>query len=202
MTQYFFVDESGEPGFHRRSVSSYFVLAMVQTPSWAPIDEFAELRRDLHLQPTFEFHYTKMSPPQKQAFYQSVLPVLFRVRAAIVLKDRAPHQYRELTGMDMVIELLVNLTLRSSPLDICNDILVIDGATDALRSKLRIRLSQECRKIRRVRPFSKIATASSRVEDGLQLADMIVGAVRDKALGNNDAYYLTFARKVVDLWEV
>jgi hypothetical protein len=202
MTQYFFVDESGALGFHRRSGSAYFVLAMVQTPSWAPIDEFAELRRDLHLQPTFEFHYTKMSPPQKQAFYQSVLPILFRVRAAIVLKDRAPHQYRELTGMDMIIELLVNLTLRSSPLDICNDILVIDGATDALCSKLRIRLSQECRKIRRVRPFSKIATASSRVEDGLQLADMIVGAVRDKALGNNDAYYWTFARKVVDFWEV
>jgi hypothetical protein len=143
-----------------------------------------------------------MSPPQKQAFYQSILPVLFRVRAVIVLKDRAPHQYGELTGMDIVIELLVNLTLRSSPLDICNDILVIDGATDALRSKLRIRLSQECRKIRRVRPFSKITTASSRVEDGLQLPDMIVGAVRDKALGNNHAYYRTFARKVVDLWEV
>lgn len=202
MTQYFFVDESGEPGFHRLSVSRYFVLAMVQTPSWAPVAELAKLRADLRLRPTFEFHYAKMSPPQKQAFYQSVLPVLFRVRAAVVLKDRPIHQYRELTGMDMIIELLVNLTLRSSPLDICNDILIIDGATDALRSQLRIRLSQECRKIKRVRPFNKIATASSRVEDGLQLADMVVGAVRDKVLGNNESYYSTFARKVVDLWEV
>jgi hypothetical protein len=202
MTQYFFVDESGEPGFHRLSASPYFVLAMVQTPSWAPIDEFAELRKDLHLQPTFEFHYAKMSPDQKHAFYQSVLPVLFRVRTAIVLKDKVSHLYRELTGMDMIIELLVNLTLRASPLDICNDILVIEGATDALRSKLRIRLSQECRKIGRVRPFNKIATASSRMEDGLQLADMVVGAIRDKALGNNDTYYWTFARKVVDSWEV
>ena len=175
---------------------------MVQTPSWTPIEQLAELRMNLHLQPTFEFHYSKMSPPQRDAFYQSVLPVLFRVRAAIVLKDRAPQQYRELTDMDTIIELLVTLTLRSSPLDICNDILVIDGTTDALRSKLRIRLSQECRKIRRVRPFNKITTASSRVEDGLQLANMIVGAVRDKALGNNDIYYSTFARKVVDLWEV
>lgn len=147
MTQYFFVDESGEPGFHKLSASPYFVLAMVQTPSWTPIDELAKLRRDLHLQPTFEFHYTKMSPPQKQAFYQSVLPVLFRVRAAIVLKDRAPHQYRELTGMDMIIALLVNLTLRSSPLDICNDILVIDGATDALRSKLRFAYHKSAKKL-------------------------------------------------------
>ena len=37
MTQYFFVDESGDPGFHRLSASPYFVLAMVQTPSWAPL---------------------------------------------------------------------------------------------------------------------------------------------------------------------
>ena len=74
--------------------------------------------------------------------------------------------------------------------------------TDALRSNLRIRLSQDCRKIRRVHPYKKIATAGSRVEDGLQLADMVAGAIRDKALGNNATYYRTFARKVVDLWEV
>ena len=202
MTQYFFVDESGEPGFHRLSASPYFVLAMVQTPSWEPIPELIQLRKDLHLPPTFEFHYAKMSPPQKHAFYQVALPVFFRVRTAIVLKDKAPYLYRELSGLNMIVELLVSLTLRASPLDICNDILIIDGATDTLRSTLRIRLSQECRKIRRERPFKKIAAASSRVEDGLQLADMVAGAIRDRALGHTDAYFRTFARKVVDLWEV
>jgi hypothetical protein len=202
MTQYFFVDESGEPGFHRLSASPYFVLAMVQTPGWEPIEELVDLRNDLHLSPTFEFHYAKMSPVQKQAFYDAALPLFFRVRTAIVLKERAPHLYRELSGFDMIVELLVSLTLRASPLDICNDILVIDGATDALRSTLRIRLSQECRKNRRDRPFKKIATASSRIDDGLQLADMVAGAIRDQALGHNSAYYRTFARKVVDFWEV
>jgi hypothetical protein len=202
MTQYFFVDESGEPGFHSLNASPYFVLAMVQTPGWEPIEELINLRKDLHLSPQFEFHYSKMSLLQKQAFYGTVLPVFFRVRTAVVFKDRAHHPYRALSGFNMIVELLVNLTLRASPLDICNDILVIDGATDALRSTLRIRLSQECRKINRNRPFKKIAAASSRVEDGLQLADMVAGAIRDGALGNNDAYYRTFARKVVDFWEV
>jgi len=202
MTQYFFVDESGEPGFHKLSASPYFVLAMVQTPSWEPIDEFVELRKGLHLPPTFEFHYAKMSFPQKQAFYQAAQSISFRVRTAIVLKEKAPYLYREHSGFNMIIELLVHLNLRASPLDICNDILIIGGATDTLRSTLRIRLSQECRKIRRERPFKKIAAASSRVEDGLQVADMVAGAIRDMALGHTHVYYRTFAKKVVDLWEV
>ena len=202
MTQYFFVDESGEPGFHKFRGSPYFILTMVQMPTWGPIDELARLRRDLHLLPSFEFHYIQMSQIQKEAFYQAIFPVYFRVRAAVILKDETPRMYRELSGFDLIVELLTHLTLRASPLDICNDVLVIDGATDALRSALRIRLSQECRKLKRERPFKKIATASSRTEDGLQLADMVAGAIREKAWKNSRAYFRTFNRKIVDLWEV
>ena len=202
MTQYFFVDESGEPGFHKFRGSPYFILAMVQMPTWEPIDELTRLRGDLHLLPSFEFHYIKMSPVQKRAFYQAVLPIYFRVRAAVILKDEALRMYRELNGFDLTVELLTHLTLRASPLDICNDVLVIDGATDAFRSALRIRLSQECRKLKRERPFKKIATANSRTEDGLQLADMVAGAIREKAWENSRTYFRTFARKIVDLWEV
>jgi hypothetical protein len=143
-----------------------------------------------------------MSAAQKQAFYQAVIPVAFRVRSAVLLKDELSALYRQMSGFDLTVDLLTHLTLRASPLDIGNDILVMDGATDALRSALRVRLSQECRKINRVRPFGKIATASSRREDGLQLADMVAGAIRDHALGRNFEYRQMFARKIVDLWEV
>jgi hypothetical protein len=85
------------------------------------------LRRELQLLSSFEFHYIKMSHVQKEAFYQAVLPVYFRVRAAVILKDEAPRMYQELNGLDLTVELLTHLTLRASPLDICNDILVIDG---------------------------------------------------------------------------
>ncbi len=202
MTQYFYVDESGEPGFHSITGSPYFVLAMVQMPNWEPIEELASLRGQLHLLPSFEFHYAKMSSSQRQEFYKAVSPVFFRARAAVILKDEAPRQYRELSGIELIIELLTCLTLRASPLDISNDILVIDGATDALRSALRIRLSEECRKIRRVRPFKKIVTASSHKVDGLQLADMVACAIREKIWENHPTHYATFAGKVVDLWRV
>ncbi len=202
MAQYFFVDESGEPGIHKFIGSPYFILAMVQMPTWQSIDELVRLRRDLHLPPSFEFHYVKMSPMQKEAFYQAVLPVQFRVRTAVILKNKSPRIYRELNGFDLTVELLTSLTLRASPLDICNDILIIDGATDALRSALRIRLSHECRMVKRERPFKRIAAASSRTEDGLQLADMVAGAIREKAWKNNHAYYRTLSGKIVDQWEV
>lgn len=202
MTQYFYVDESGEPGLRSHGGSPYFVMAMAQMPSWEPIPELAALREELHLAPTFEFHFVKMTAKQKVAFYQALPPVFFRVRAAVLLKDELPAQYRDFNGFDLTIELLTRLTLRASPLDIGNDILVIDGATDALRSALRIRLSQECKPIKRIRPFKKIATASSRREDGLQLADMIAGAIRERAMKTDASYYHAFAKKVVDLWEI
>jgi hypothetical protein len=202
MTQYHYVDESGEPGLQSKGGSPYFIIAMAQMPNWDPIPEFAALREELHLAPSFEFHYVKMSPKQKQVFYRAINPVAFRVRAAVLLKDKLPVHYRNLNGFDLTIELLTRLTLRASPLDIGNDILVIDGATDALRSALRIRLSQECRGIKRVRPYKKIATASSHREDGLQLADMVAGAIRERAWKHDAAYYQMFAKKVVDLWEV
>jgi hypothetical protein len=202
MTQYFFVDESGEPGFHQFRGSPYFILAMVQTPNWAPIEELVTLRRALHLPPLFEFHYAKMPSHLRDEFFRAISPVEFRVRATSVLKAELPHFYRQLSGSQLTIELLVNLTLRASPLDISNDILIIDGATDALRSALRVTLSLKCRKLKRIRPFKKIVTASSSREDGLQLADMVAGAIREKAWQNDQTYYRTFAKKIVDEWEV
>ena len=202
MTQYFFVDESGEPGLQSRQSSSYFVMTMVQMSSWEPIPELETLRNTLRLSPLFEFHYVKMSRLQRQAFYQAMLPVTFRVRSAVVLKNDLPAFYRGMGGLEFTVELLTNLTLRASSLDIGNDVLIVDGATDAFRTALRIRLSQECQKHNRVRPFGKIATASSRREDGLQLADMVAGAIREQTFGQNSEYAQTFSRKIVDLWEV
>jgi len=202
MTQYFFADESGEVGFRKPRGSPYYILVMVQTSRWESIDVLSNLRRGLHLRPSFEFHYAKLSPRQKQAFYQAIRYVPFRVRAAVALKDTIPKFFHELSGLEMTIELFTQLVLRASPLDIGNDILVIDAATDAFRSKLRIRLSEECRKINRVRPFKKIATAKSHQEDGLQLADMVAGAIREMSWGHFSDYYHTFSEKVVDLWMV
>jgi hypothetical protein len=56
MTQYFFVDESGDPGLEGEpGSSSHFVIAMVQLPERRPLYPLARVRKTLGLSPTFEF---------------------------------------------------------------------------------------------------------------------------------------------------
>jgi hypothetical protein len=81
-------------------------------------------------------------------------------------------------------------------------VLIIDEATPSFIRALRLRLSKESRMLNRVRPFKNIIGANSNREDGLQVADMIAGAIRHHALGDEKEYFPLFADKIVDLWEV
>ena len=199
MTQYFFMDESGDPGAFNPASSPYYVITLVQLPSREAIPEFQKLRQTLHL-PDFEFHFYRMSQSQKDAFFQAIHPVLFRVRTAVLVKTKATSL--ALTGVELTIDMATRLILRSSPLDIGDDILVMDGATDSLRKSLRMSLSKECAYTLRPRPFKKLVAANSAHEDGLQLADMLAGAIREFSWKNDKAFYNHFSEKVVDFWQV
>ena len=49
MTQYHFLDDSGDPGLEGKSgSSSHFILAMVQLPQRAPLAELESVRRMFH----------------------------------------------------------------------------------------------------------------------------------------------------------
>jgi len=128
--------------------------------------------------------------------------MFFRVRAVVIEKSGLPQRYSTLSGQELIISFIVALAMRSSPLDIADDVLVIDGAKRAFLWTLRVDLSQECRRLKRIRSFGTIVGGDSRRDDGLQLADMLVGAVRQYVASGENSYYRTFADKVIDLWEV
>jgi hypothetical protein len=198
LTQYHYLDESGDPG---PKSNRYFASALVQLAGHTPLPELAAVRQTLHLSPVFEFKYHATTLVQKELFFRSIQPLAFRVRAAAVDKTRLAPPLAALSGMDFIVEWTTRLILRASELDIANDVLVMDGAVPSLRRAMRIRLSAECHQSGRERPFSKIISADSSRDDNLQLADMIVGAVRQHMAMGESQYYATFARKVVDLWE-
>jgi hypothetical protein len=200
--QYFFVDESGDPGLHNPRNSPYYIVAMAQLPNREPIAEIAALRRKLRLAPAFEFHFYQTNSKQKEYFFQVVQPVLFRARVAVLIKSSMPSDLRDLNSTELAMELLTRLTLRASPLDIANDILVLDSAPDSFLKSLRIHLTQAYKHKRRERPFKKIVSSDSRHDDGLQLADMIAGAVRQHIWEHDSAYYQMFSKKVTDLCRV
>ena len=201
MTQYFFVDESGDAGLNNRG-SAYYVVAMAQLPNREPVMELAELRKELNLSPNFEFHFYKMNSKQKDEFFRAIRPLSFRVRVATLIKSHVPFEFQALGSVELAMRLLVDLTLRASPLDIANDILVLDDAPDSFIQSLRIHFTQAYKQVKRDRPFKKIVSSKSKYDDGLQMADMIAGAVRQFVWENDPAHFQTFSNKVVDLWRL
>jgi len=69
MTQYFFVDESGDAGLEgQASSSSHFVITMVQLPARVSLRPLVSLRKALQVKPTFEFKYHTTTTSQKALF--------------------------------------------------------------------------------------------------------------------------------------
>jgi hypothetical protein len=203
VTWYHYLDESGDPGFDdSASSSSHFVLAIVRLADSAPLLEFAAIRRTLYLLPRFEFKYHAARPHQKVAFFDGIRTVAFQVRVAVFNKVDLAQQFTGRSGTDFVAELVVRLVLRANEGDIKDDVLIVDGGTSAFCRTLRIRFSEECQQRGRNRPFKKIVGGKSANEDGLQLADMIAGAVRHHVMGVKSDYYSSFANRVVDLWHM
>jgi len=199
--QYFFVGESGDAGLTNQG-SAYYVVAMVQLSNREPLTELVDLQQKLHLSPHFEFHYYKMNSRQKDEFFQAIHPLAFRVRTAALIKSDLPLRFQSMSSTELATSLLVNLTLRASPLDIANDVLVLDDAPDRFIQSLRINFTQAYQQMRRERPFKKIVSSKSKYDDGLQLADMVADAVREYIWEDDSTYFRTFSKKVVDLWQV
>jgi hypothetical protein len=203
MTQYFFVDESGDAGLEgQASSSSHFVMAMAQLPERSRLKPMVDLRKALRVSPDFEFKYHKSTPTQKERFFKDVLKIPFRVRAVVVDKFRLGAPLNSLSPQQLTIELLIRLTLRASELDISNEVLVIDGATPAFCRDLRVQFTERCKREGRIRPFKNIIGANSKSEDGLQLADMVAGAIRLHAIGSSSDRYQVIFPRIVDLWQV
>lgn len=203
MTQYFFIDESGDPGLNGvAGSSSHFVLAMVQLPNRAPLSQLARVRQALGFPDTFEFKYHKTASAPKDLFFSEVMSIPFRVRAVVVDKKQLLLNWRHFSSQELVTELIIQMTFRTSELDIANELLIIDGATPAFCRSLRVQLTDRCKQQKRIRPFKHIVGANSRNEDGLKLADMIAGAIRLYVMGGPSDHFYCISQRIVDLWEL
>lgn len=201
--QYHHLDESGNWGFGEKGgVTRYLVLAMVQLEKAEPLPELVTVRRKFHLPPDFEIKYYRAKPKQKEFFFETIKSLEFRVRAAIVDKQNLGLSFARMSFQDFASELIARLTLRASELDIANDILIIDAGSESLCRALRVRLSDECKKTKRTRPFRKIVGGRSQQHDGLQLADMIAAGIMHYAMREEEHYYQSFQHKMADLWWV
>ena len=203
MTQYHFLDDSGDPGLEgQASSSSHFRVGDGATDRTRAIARFgvdaatASPSGELRVQVSQDYFRAE------DALFPFCKVTPLSCSSSCRPQSGLPDKYLTLSGQELTVEFIVNLALRTSPLDIADDILVIDAAKRAFLWRLRVRLSQECRRLKRVRSFRTIVGGDSSRDDGLQLTDMIVGATRQHVMGIESSHYRTFADKVIDLWKV
>lgn len=201
MAQYHFVDESGDPGLARSGTSSsHFILVIVQLSHGEPIPEIIAVRQQFHLKTNFEFHYYRVKPPIREAFFHSIRGLNFEIRAVVLNKASIPDSLISMSGSDLIIELLSKLALRIPKEKTKDAILILDSITPQLRQQLRMRLSKSYQVTQRKRLFKKLVSQTSESSDGLQFADMVAGAIRHHVTGRNSRYYFQIERKIADLW--
>ncbi len=195
---YHFLDDSGDPGLSGAvGSSSHFVLAMVELPQRHPLSSLALIRQKLYLSPVYEFKYYKAPFAQKECFFKEINSLDFWVT---IHKRDFVKQFGQVSGSELVIELASKLILRSP--QIANQVLITDAFNPIITRAIRIKLSKECERLNRLRPFKQIVSADSKREEGLQLADMIAGAIRHYVMGLETNYYRMIRGKIVDLWEI
>jgi hypothetical protein len=200
---YHFLDESGDAGIKQSGTSSpFFILAMIELPARGKLAELAFVRQRLGLPDTYEFKYYRAKNSYKEVFFTTIQSLPFQARAIVLNKAQAPHEFLGMNGPTLTIELIVRLALNIPESEMCDDVLIIDAATRQLKRNLRRRLSKACRRHERKRPFKKIVGQNSRNSDGLQLADMIAGAIRQDVTGEESRYRSLIEDKLVGFWQV
>ncbi|MEI6234413.1 MAG: DUF3800 domain-containing protein, partial [Planctomycetota bacterium] len=203
LNTYHFADESGDPGnVNMIGSSRFFIFTMVELDNSNPLHQMEQFKRSLYLPNSFEIKFHKSKAKQKVMFFDLIRHVNFRIRSIVVDKTKlqAHSKLRSAQGQDFMIDCLASLCVRHEIAPIENDFLIVDAAKHEFLKALRIRISTLCVTGNKTKPFKKITGMDSHRCDGLQLADMIAGAIRRYVEYNEVEYYKKIESKIDDLY--
>ena len=204
LTVYAFMDESGDAGMNlRKGASPYFVVVFVETTEPEILrEQLRDLRAEFNLPRTFEFRYhdTRMTWA-REAFFTLFRSLDVRVRAAVVDKAQLSEEAQMWSEREMYQYAIGAMVSHSSPEELCEAVLVIDGerAKQEFVRALRIYLSQLSDELWRDRIFKNIVLKEARREDGLQFADMVAGVLAERVEHGKSAYADAVAEKTIIL---
>lgn len=194
---FIFLDESGDTGFKfRRGSSDFFVVSMVITEIPEAIDEAVRNLRDtLGYREYHEFKFSKSSQRVREEFLKRVSRLSIRVRTLII--DKRLMTQSRLRDQESFYEFVIKLLVSRPFAQISNATLVIDESDRSRRNQrsLAARIkkasgSESPDLIRSVKYWN------SRSHGGLQVADMICGAVM--AAMNGEGAYLEIISRVIE----
>lgn len=180
--RYGFLDWSGDLGFNfdNPGVSRYIAFMLVATDNRGTIRRAMLDFREKHgLTRTYEFHYTQEPHKLRRAFFTRLngedMAASFIAAGLMINKRQLPVNFHRMREPDFLAHFVAECAQQCAE-ELKGMMLLIDGQPgqdDPVRRAVRIELS------RRGHRLSRIKMRPSGQEDGIQLADMLVGALVD-----------------------
>ena len=202
MPKYLFLDWSGDVGFKfGRGSSEYLVLALVSSTDYGRVRKtLASLRRKLALSPLFEFHYMQTPPELKGAFFDVLTGLAFSSEILVAHKPSLPLSFRRMREAEIYGHFVSDLLLRADQTIIEQALLLVDAQRSdvVLVRCIRVAVSHALEGAKVTYGLRKVKARPAREEDGIQIADMIAGAMVNRLEGKRD--YLAELEEHLHVW--
>lgn len=204
-----FVDESGDPGLKISQGSSrYFVVALVlfedNDEAEATDKRIDLLRREMRLNPDYEFRFNKCSKDIRERFLQAVAPYEFFYYGIVINKDPNKLWGEGFRYKGSFYKYTCSLVFENAKAFLDNATVLIDGSGSRdFRKQLEWYFKRRINDPQQ-RFIRKIKIQDSSNNNLLQLADMIVGAVNRSFGDKSDAQHyrsiISHREVFVQLW--
>ncbi len=190
--RYIFLDWAGDTGFKfGRGSTTHLVLAFATVPNYQDFRQAMQmLRIRRQIARSYEYHYAHIAHAERSAYFAALHHTEFHSWVLVVDKRRLPARLRRYNQYDLLAEFTYGLA-RRIPAEVFRDaILIVD--TEPAKRKLvqavRTAVSRALSERRAGRGIRKARGRPAHQEDGLQLADMIAGAVVSDVVKGHPAY--------------
>lgn len=178
MTIRIYVDWSGDPGFKfKQGSSELLVIATLMTDEELSLNE---LRSRLSLPENYEFHFAKTNRHIREHFKNFInneieIPSVVVLRAK---KQQLSKDVREKKGEQIIADMITQCVINLPSELLNNSTLYYDGEKEQLSFKntLRSTLSDTLPQDIFLRAVKAVSASRN---DGLQIADMIAGFIRN-----------------------
>ncbi len=185
-----FLDWSGDVGFKFDEGSSeYLVFALVFVANYSALHRvLCDLRKARGLPGNYEFHYTHASRNTRRAFFAAVEKVSFEAIVLVVPKREVPSALARRDQYTLYEQFVGELAAWVPVARFKGAVVYMDARStrnEIVRAVRRgISAARRARGVRR--GPRKVRGKPAHAEDGLQLADMIAGAVVEREEGEQD----------------
>jgi len=180
-SKHLFIDWSGDLGFKfGRGSTTHLVIAVVSTVDYAALQKLISgFRTERGLHKAYEFHHAHIPEAERAAFCDALHDVSLQAWVLVVDKRRLSGSFQRRNQYDLFGEFIATLADQLPAEAVENAFVMIDAhaTTTKLTRRIRVAMSRALR-AREIQPgIKKVRGYPAHSEDGLQLADMLAGAV-------------------------